>query len=110
MNPEQIDSLGRISDLSQQLDIETEFMSGGYENLDAFQEIVEQGESAISDLLSSTNEPSWWRLQAVWTIASDMGVPIEFQKEIIGKYTDVRDITLEWAQSLGYITSENAAE
>ncbi len=110
MSPENLNSSSIVGDLSSQLDEETMVMSGGFDRLDAFQQIIEQGESALPELLSDMDEPSWWRMQAVWTIAHAVGKTIEYPEEIRGKYLEVRDITVDWAKAHGYITREPTAE
>lgn len=110
MCPENLNSSSIVDELSHQLDEETMVMSGGFEQLDAFQQIIEQGESALPELLSDMNEPGWWRMQAVWTIAHAVGKPIEYPEEIRGKYLEVRDFTVDWAKAHGYVPYESAAE
>lgn len=110
MSSEILNPRSYVGELSHQLDAETMVMSGSFERLDAFQQVVERGEGALPELLGDMDEPSWWRMQAVWTIAHAIGKPIEYPKEIRGRYLEVRDFTVDWAKAHGYIPYEPATE
>lgn len=97
-----------VRDLSASLDEETTFLSGGFQNLEGFQAIIGQGESALPVLLSDIKDDTirtggWWRLQAVWTIAAQLDLPIEFPEDSRGKYDAVKAIVEDWGQAQGYL-------
>ena len=91
-----------LGELPSRLDAETLFMSGGFERLEGFQRIIEFGEQALPELLLDMDQPAWWRMQAIWTIADSIGEPIEFAEEIRGRYLSVRDQIITWAEANGY--------
>ena len=97
-----------IRDLAEQLDQETLVMSGGYDELNDFQELIEFGEPALLVLLEGVEESGWWRVQAVCQIADELGKPIEFPKEAPGMYGVVRDEIAKWGKQHGYIADESA--
>lgn len=103
MSPESLDHHSTLGELSPQLDSETEFMSGGFEDLEDFQKIIELGEEALPELLADMEDPSWWRMQAIWTIADEIGKAIELPEEIKGVYIEVRDQIMDWARAEGYL-------
>lgn len=110
MSPENPHSRDLVGELTHRLDEETMSMGGGFQQLEAFQQIIALGESALPDLLSDMERPAWWRLQAVWTIAHAVGKPIEFPEEIIGERLEVRDFTVDWVRAHGYLPCEPATE
>lgn len=103
MGPESLSPDNSITSLIQQLEEDTSFLSGGYEDFDSFKQIIERGEDALPELLSAKHTVNWCGLQAIWTIAHHAGKPIDYPAECLGKLDQVRDVTFEWAISYGYI-------
>jgi len=110
MSHESLNLRSEIGFLSIQLEEETMFMSGGFDRLDAFQQIISHGESALPELLDDMDNPNWWRLQAIWTVAHNIGKSIEYPEEIRGKYAEVIEHTIGWAKANGYIAEKTTTD
>ncbi len=103
-----VHTLERISNLSHSLDERTMSMPGGFDKLAEFQELTQYGEQALEVLVtdialqtSKTND--WWRLQAAWTIADQLGKPISFEEASRGNYQGVRSAIVNWAMEHKYL-------
>lgn len=111
MSPENLDDSSNkleyeVIQLANQLDEETFVMSGGFERLHNYQEIMKHGIGALPVLLANMEEPEWWRLQAIWTLALDTETPIDFPQEARGKYEAVVEIIVGWGKEQGYIADD----
>ena len=102
MSPEKIIQT-KLQDLIRYMDENTSHLSGGYSNINEFQKIVSNGESALPELLLGMDSPQWWRMQAIWTIAINLGKPINFPQGVSGRHHEVRDQILHWAYDNKYI-------
>lgn len=103
MTPEHNPHTALLGDLPAALDAKTMLMSGGFESLEEFGRVVDVGEQALTELLGDMDEPAWWRMQAICTIAHDIGKPVEFPEAIRGRHLEVRDQIVNWARVNGYL-------
>lgn len=74
-------------------------MSVGFEGIPEFKQLLAYGEAILPELVTDPENMHWWRMQVIWTIAAEIGEPIELPEEIRGKYEAVKAITLAWAEA-----------
>ncbi len=100
-NTQPDDHLMRI--LADKIEKSTKVMSVGFDRVEGFGELIKFGERALPVLFESIEEPAWWRMQAIWTIAHDLDKTIEFPEDVRGKYNPVRQIIVDWGIENGYM-------
>lgn len=79
-------------------------MSGGFENLDLFDLIVEQGQVALPELafrIYHKDATAWFCLVAIDEIAQRLNDPID-RSNASGVFDESRKETLNWLATNGY--------
>ncbi len=99
-----------LKELTRRFREETRFLSVGADKNESFQLIVDHGEKALPILLEdfmADESGGWWRLQAIWTIAHDIGKTIEYPENILDSFDLVKESTREWACQQGYLSRDD---
>ena len=97
-----MDSLGYLK-LSNKIDDETMFLSGGFERNKSYQKLIEEGQEIIPDLILDIENmgPCWWRMGMICQIAENaMDQCIVFPEEIKGMSESVAKRILDWWKSI----------